>query len=112
MNLIEKHQKLFDHRLFQSHTTLYQNNYIKDLSLIGRDLSSIIIIDNLESNYCLQKDNGILIKPFDGNKANDRVLIDLLPILIQIAQAKGDIRKSLLKHKEEILTKVTLDNTS
>lgn len=110
MKLIERDNQLFDHSLYQGHTTIYKNKYIKDLSLIGRDLSTIIIIDNLEYSYCLQKENGILIKPFQGDITNDRVLIDLLPILIRIAKSKGDIRKSLLKCKDEIVNKVTLSN--
>ena len=38
--------------------------YVKDLSKLGRDLSKIIIVDNLPENYALQLNNGICIREY------------------------------------------------
>lgn len=43
-----------------------KHGYIKDLSRIGRDLKKIIILDDLSSNFKLQKDNGVKIKSWKG----------------------------------------------
>ena len=68
----------------------------------------------MKQNFKLQKDNGILIKSFYGeediNHMNDNVLEELAKILINIAKDGGDIRKGIIKYKNEIVKKVTLGN--
>lgn len=44
-------KKLIDHRLFRYHAVRIGNLFIKDLSRIGRDLSRVIIIDNVAENF-------------------------------------------------------------
>ena len=50
---------------------------IKDISRLGRDLSKIIIVDNMPQNFRLQTENGIFIKTFYGEDTNDTALIEL-----------------------------------
>jgi CTD small phosphatase-like protein 2 len=54
------------------------------LSLIGRDLTKILIIDNMPQNFRLQKENGIFIKSFFGEDQDDTALLELIPILTGI----------------------------
>ena len=61
----------------------------------------------MPQNFRLQKENGIMIKPFWGEDKYDTALIDLIPILINIAKDGGDVRKGLIKYKEDILKKVS-----
>ena len=74
---------------------------------IGRPLDRIIIVDNIAQNFRMQKNNGILIRPFDGEDQNDQALIDLIPILINIAKDNIDARNGLVKYRDEIMTKIT-----
>ena len=55
----------------------------------------------------MQKNNGILIKPFLGEDQNDQALIDLIPILTNIARDEIDVRNGLMKYRDEILTKIS-----
>ena len=108
IDIIEKREKFFMKRLYREHTTYKNNNYIKDLTKLGRDLSKIIIVDNMPQNFCLQKENGILISNYFGQDNGENTLDILLDVLLKIAQRIGrDVRNEIKKYKEEILTKIT-----
>lgn len=110
---IEKNKKFFSKRLYRQHTVLIGDNYVKDLTKLGRDLSKIVIIDNEKNSFSLQQKNGILIKPFFGNENDfnlDMALNNLSIILVKIIKNSfEDIRKELESYKEEIENKVTKD---
>ncbi len=97
----------FDQRLYRNHTTVIENDFVKDLSKFGRNLGRIIIVDNMKQNYKLQKDNGITIRPFWGKDTDDLALYDLLPILVNIAINNLDVRLGLKMYYEQILSKVS-----
>ena len=61
-NSIEENKKYFDYKLYRQHTDIQNEEFIKDLSKIGRKLSNIIIVDNMPQNFRLQPENGIYIK--------------------------------------------------
>ena len=107
INALEQKKKYFDYRLYRIHTIIIDNDFVKDISKLGRDLSKIIIVDNMEQNYKLQKNNGITIRPFWGKDNEDSALIDLLEILIKIAERNLDVRTGLKLFKEDIISKVT-----
>ena len=107
LNIIEKKHKFFEKRLYRQHCVVLDNIFVKDLSKLGRDLNKIIIVDNMKQNFKLQKENGIFIKNFYGDK-NDSTLNELLPILLEIAKNKeNDVKIELKKFKNEIFTKIT-----
>jgi Dullard-like phosphatase family protein len=111
IDIIEEKKKYFIARLFREHATFKNNIYIKDLTNLGRDISSIIIIDDKEISFSLQKQNGILIKPFYGTYSevkNDFVLYDLFTIITKIILDKSkDVRQGINKYQYEIKQKVT-----
>ena len=104
---IEENKIYFEHRLYRQHMIIIDNEFVKDLTRIGRPLDKIIIVDNMPQNYKLQKENGINIKSFWGEDVYDTALINLKSILINIAQEEGDIRKILEKYRDEIVEKVS-----
>ena len=104
---IEENKIYFEHRLYRQHTVIIDNDFVKDLTRIGRPLDKIVIVDNMPQNFRLQKENGVNIKPFWGEDIYDAALINLTPILINIAEEGGDIRQGLAKYRDEIVEKVT-----
>ena len=107
IDAVEEDKIYFDHRLYREHAVIIDNDFVKDLTRIGRPLDKIIIVDNMPQNFRLQKENGIIIKAFWGEDIYDTALIDLIPILVNIAKEGGDVRKSLVKYKDEIVKNVT-----
>ena len=103
LSLIDPNLEFIKFRLFRKHSISKDNDIkIKDLSLLGRDLSKIIIIDNSAKNYKLQQDNGLPITSWKGD-VNDTALKNLIPILKNIAENNvEDVRKIIVKIKEKL----------
>ena len=108
INALEENKKYFEYKLYRQHTVIRGNDFIKDLTRIGRPLNSIIIVDNMPQNFRLQKGNGINIKSFWGeDDEEDNSLLDLMTILINIAKEEEDVRNGIIKYHDEIITKIT-----
>ena len=110
---IESKEKIFDYNFGREHCILYENNLVKDISLIGRDMKNIIIVDYDENNYKLNEENGIKISKFEGyegnNKADD-ALYELKIILILIFKKNiNDIRMALKEYENEIKNKISMN---
>ena len=107
IDAIEENNVYFEHRFYRQHTVIMGNDFIKDLTRVGRPLDKIIIVDNMPQNFRLQKENGINIKAFWGEDVNDNALEELGKILVNIAKDGGDVRIGLEKYRDEIVKKVT-----
>ena len=107
IDAIEYDKKYFDYVLYREHAIIIGDDFVKDLTRIGRSLDRIIIIDDMPQNFRLQKENGITIKPFFGNDLDDSALYELVPILKHIAESGNDARIGLNKYRKEIVAKVT-----
>ena len=113
IKVIEDKEKIFSCKLYRDSTRMLKGETVKDLSLLNIDMKKIIIVDNIESNYQLQKDNGILIKSFYGEDECDTSLYELMNILIQFPfEEENDVRLLIRKYKEEIKNKVTCVNSN
>ena len=79
--------------LYRQHTiNIGGNSYIKDLDKLGRDITKIIIIDNISDNFEKQKENGLNICDFEGNEY-DEELKYLKDDLIKLFKLKpNDVR--------------------
>lgn len=82
--------ELFSAKLYRNSCVPFQRNYVKDMSLLGRDLKNVIILDNNPICFSFQPDNGILSNTWCGNK-KDTQLKKLIPILIRLSSV-DDVR--------------------
>ncbi len=77
LNILDMDNNIIKYRLYRQHTTILGMSIYKDLSKLGRDLSRVIIIDNLKENFKIQPNNGIFIKTWT-NDINDVQFKDIL----------------------------------
>ena len=100
LNKVDKDNKIIKYRLYRHHCSSIGIFSYKELNLIGRDLSKVIILDN--SNKTFQPYNNIYIK-YWSNDINDLELKDLLKLLKDIVTLKvNDVRPVIKKIKNEI----------
>jgi len=81
-------------RLFRESCLVKEGNFIKDLTLIGQDLTSTIIIDNSPIAYSHNKENALPIDNWMGENPSDDALLNLLPFLNAL-QYTSDVRSIL-----------------
>ncbi|KAI7205908.1 NIF-domain-containing protein [Hortaea werneckii] len=72
------------HRLFRESCYNHQGNYVKDLSMVGRDLQETIIIDNSPTSYIFHPQHAVPISSWFSD-AHDNELCDLIPVLEDLA---------------------------
>lgn len=77
---LEQERKFFSARYYRQHCTFRQGAFIKDLSSVESDLSSVMILDNSPLSYLFHQDNAI---PIQGwiNDPTDTDLMHLVPLL-------------------------------
>jgi len=74
-------EKLVKGRLFRESCLAKEGNFVKDLSLIGQDLATTIIVDNSPIAYSHNKENALPIENWMGDNPRDDALLNLLPFL-------------------------------
>ena len=107
LDAIESEKTYFDYVFYREHAIIVGDDFVKDLTRIGRPLDKVIIVDDMPQNFRLQRQNGITIKPFLGDDNTDMALYDLLPILKHIAESGNDVTVELAKYRDEIVKKIT-----
>ncbi len=108
--------KHITYRFYRQHALPYGPVFVKDLSRLGRDLSKMIIVDNVAENFQLQPDNGIFIKSWFDDMS-DTALGELSPLLkgkspradpAEIVNKKvPDVREALRKFRDQMLEQIS-----
>eukprot|EP00730_Choanoeca_flexa_P015373 TRINITY_DN7047_c0_g1_i1.p1 TRINITY_DN7047_c0_g1~~TRINITY_DN7047_c0_g1_i1.p1 ORF type:complete len:143 (+),score=29.24 TRINITY_DN7047_c0_g1_i1:384-812(+) len=93
-------QGMIMYRLYKDHMRLADGEPVKDLDLLNRDLSKVIVVDDNPKSLSKHRDNLIKVKPFVGD-GTDRELIDILPLIASIVQLRvGDVREVLSTYQD------------
>ncbi|KAL5983473.1 hypothetical protein ACLOJK_017559 [Asimina triloba] len=95
LDILDPDHRLICARAYRDSCVLSESGYTKDLTILGRDLAKVAIVDNSPQVYQLQVENGIPIQSWFGDPA-DSALVSLLPFLETLAGA-DDVRPIIAK---------------
>ncbi|XP_072114584.1 CTD nuclear envelope phosphatase 1 isoform X1 [Mobula birostris] len=98
---LDNNRGILKRRYYRQHCTLELGSYIKDLSVVHSDLSSIVILDNSPGAYRSHPDNAIPIRSWFSD-ASDTALLNLLPMLDALrftADVRSVLSRNLHQHR-------------
>eukprot|EP00826_Nyctotherus_ovalis_P051123 TRINITY_DN6375_c0_g1_i1.p1 TRINITY_DN6375_c0_g1~~TRINITY_DN6375_c0_g1_i1.p1 ORF type:complete len:376 (-),score=64.36 TRINITY_DN6375_c0_g1_i1:233-1360(-) len=93
IKLIDPDNVLIDHILYRDSCIKLNNYFIKDLRILNRDLSAVIMVENSIVSFSRQIENGVVVSEFTGTRT-DAELAELWVFLRQAASAE-DVRVAI-----------------
>ncbi|KAJ8766500.1 hypothetical protein K2173_022559 [Erythroxylum novogranatense] len=95
LDIIDPNRSLICQRVYRDSCVFANGGYLKDLTILGRDLARIMIVDNSPQVFQLQAENGIPIESWFGDP-EDSALLSLLLFLETLVGAE-DVRPLIKK---------------
>lgn len=93
LDIVDPKGEYIRHRVYRDSCVVWEGNYLKDLTVLGRDLAHTIIVDNSPQAFGFQLENGIPIESWYDDD-NDVELLRLIPFLEQLSMV-DDVRPHL-----------------
>jgi Dullard-like phosphatase family protein len=81
-------------RMFRDSCTFYDGLFVKDLTLFQVPLENVVIVDNNPCSFYLHPANAILSETWVGDKGDNQLTTDILPLLKRCKSA-DDVRDIL-----------------
>ena len=89
------------YHLYRFATQYRDGKYVKDLSILNRDLKDVVIVGHDRDGFSKHSENGVFIDEWTG-QAEDTKLIDLIDFLETLSFTKqSDVREVLSKYKDK-----------
>jgi CTD small phosphatase-like protein 2 len=95
LDIVDPDSKYIQHRVYRDSCVVWEGNYLKDLTVLGRDLAQTIIVDNSPQAFGFQLENGVPIESWYDDD-NDTALLQLIPFLEQLIHVE-DVRPVISK---------------
>ncbi|XP_062999540.1 CTD small phosphatase-like protein 2-B [Elgaria multicarinata webbii] len=93
LDALGPHRKLIRHQLYQEDCLCCHGSYVKDLSVLDRDLDRTVAVATYLQAFPYQTSNVILIPRWLGDP-QDKELLHLIPVLEKLSQAV-DVRAEI-----------------
>ncbi|OHT00082.1 NLI interacting factor-like phosphatase family protein [Tritrichomonas foetus] len=86
-----------ENRFYRDSIKYCNRRSFKDISIISRDLSKMLLIDNSRYSGLRQPFNQVVIKPWNGQDNDNILMNELYPVLNEIAEEEN-LPKSIRRH--------------
>lgn len=96
LDKLDPKRQYIKYRLFREACLVVQGNYLKDLTVLNRDLTQTMLVDNSPYAYSYQTSNGIPIESWYDD-ADDTELLKLIGFLNRV-QNCDDVRPIIRNH--------------
>uniref|UniRef100_A0A7S1G7R3 FCP1 homology domain-containing protein n=1 Tax=Bicosoecida sp. CB-2014 TaxID=1486930 RepID=A0A7S1G7R3_9STRA len=101
LDLLDPRGRLVKYRLFRDSCLNVDGNFLKDLTVLGRDLRSTVLVDNSPHAFGYQVDNGIPIESWFDDPTDTELLklANFLPHLEEASDVRPVVRDKFQLHK-------------